>query len=728
MDGHKQWRSLNEVSVPVFGASTAALGDSVFVLGGRTAGNRDPHTVLNVRNFDMNEMNWTAVTVNANNVINRAYHASAVLGESVYVFGGAAGALLGGNETILDEVVKCTPDDLEGIKCVSSHSVNSQLKGHSASTMGTGDLVQRIVVFGGSSAEGTCDSNELFVYVGDDEEEIIDGEVLKKVPCSGPAPPPRSNHAVAVTGRRQEYLVVTGGWNGAEAYDDIWLCDVTNILSGRSLEPEEVIPAKGKKKDEAPVPELYTWHQIHLAEPMDGRFMHGCWASCRGNLSDGVRIGIFGGMTAFGPTAHQSMLEYVVEFDGTECNAALENAQDHQQDSGDDEISRYGFSTQVVNENGSPALIFVFGGKNSNCDSECCVLDPNTQIAAHLATAVPLPSNSNDAEEESNIKVIKYPNGDVYEGEIFVDIEEEIDEGKEEEKVVDETAQIRHGEGVMKYSDGAVYEGHWEYNNQHGNGKYVTFDQETIYNGTFHENEFSGNGQLSLKNGNTIYNGTFKQGQFQGTGTLLDNVNSTIYEGEFSNGMKNGIGVLRQINSDEDSDEPGPLIYTGGWIDDKPAGQGTLVLPGGHIYTGDIVKSIPEGKGVCKYADGGEYTGSWKSGKRNGTGVHIGRALDEYNGKWVGDVRSGKGVWVSKRGDSYEGIWDANFPHGQGVMTYMVKDMESNSSREKSYCGEWNHGKRHGYGEVEYLDGTVKKGSWKTNQYDEALADYDAGQ
>jgi hypothetical protein len=61
-------------------------------------------------------------------------------------------------------------------------------------------------------------------------------------------------------------------------------------------------------------------------------------------------------------------------------------------------------------------------------------------------------------------------------------------------------------------------------------------------------------------------------------------------------------------------------------------------------------------------------------------------------------------------------------------MSYKVREVEGNSAREKSYSGEWNHGKRHGLGEVEYLDGTVKRGSWKTNQADEALADYDAGQ
>jgi hypothetical protein len=730
MEGEKLWRPLNDVSIPVFGASCSSLQESVYLIGGHVAGNKTPQTVLQVRNFDMNVMNWSPVAVNANNALNRAYHASATLGDSVYVFGGAVASQVGGHEIILDEVVKCTPDNLEGIKCVPSHCPNAQLKGLSASTMGCGDLLQKIVLFGGSSAEGTCDSSDLLVYVGNDPEEIIEGEQLKRVPCPGPAPSPRSNHAVAVAGHRQEYLIVSAGWDGAQAYNDLWVCDMTNLLSGRALEPEEVNTApKGKKKDEVAIPDLYTWHQISLDEPLEARFMHGCWARCAGSLHDGLTIGVFGGMSAFGPIAHQSMLEYAVEFDGAECSAELKSASDsHSKEEDDMSSLRYGFGTETIFENGFPSLIFVFGGKNLDCDSVCCVLDGNSQIASHLATCLPL-AVEDEETAESHIKLIKYPNGDVYEGEIFIDIDEE--EGKETEEV-DETAQIRHGNGVMKYADGAVYEGSWAYNHQHGHGKYITFDQETIYDGNFHENEFSGKGQLSLKNGNIVYNGTFDQGHFQGVGTMLDNVMKTMYDGEFSEGMKNGHGVLRKVNddpvADSDSDELGPLIYDGTWKDDKPAGSGTLVLPGGHVYTGDIVNSIPEGKGVCKYADGGEYSGSWRSGKRNGTGRQIGRCLDEYTGKWVGDVRSGKGVWVSKRGDCYTGLWDANFPHGQGEMTYKVKEVQEHSSREKYYRGEWNHGKRHGFGEVECLDGSVKKGSWKTNQYDEALVDYDAGQ
>jgi hypothetical protein len=453
MEGEKHWRPLNEVSIPVFGASSTSLNDSVYLIGGQTAGNKNPQTVLQVRNFDLNTMNWNPMAINANKTLNRAYHASASLGDSVYIFGGAAASLQGGQETLLSEVVKCTPGSLEGLKCVPTHSPSAERKGHSASTMGAGDLMQKIVLFGGSSAEGTCDSSDLLVYVGDDEVNMgEDGDVLKCVPCNGPAPSPRSHHATAVAGRRLEYLIVSAGWDGANAFDDLWLCDTTNILSGRSLEPEEVIPVKGKKKDEAPIPELYTWHQIHLAEPMEGRFMHGCWATCAGTLDDGLRIGVFGGMSSFGPIGHESMLQYVVEFDGKECTAQLEFAPETDRDSSavaDD--TRYGFNTETIYENGIPALIFVFGGKHLNCFSECCVLDENADISAHLAACLPLP-NADEEEEESNIKVINYPNGDVYEGEVFVDIDEQQSE------VVASTPQIRHGQGVMKYADGAVYE------------------------------------------------------------------------------------------------------------------------------------------------------------------------------------------------------------------------------------------------------------------------------
>jgi hypothetical protein len=459
MEGEKQWRNLNDISIPTFGASSSCLNDSVYLIGGLMGGNNNPQTVLQVRNFDTYIMNWSPVAINANHILNRAYHASAALGDSVYIFGGIAASLNAGTETVLDEVVKCTPSGLEGLKCVSSNSIAVQLKGLSASTMGAGDLLKKIILFGGSSVEGTCDSNDLMVYVGDDvkeEGENEDVDALKRIPSAGPAPDARSHHAYAVAGYRQEYLIISGGWNGAESFDDLWLCDTSNLLSGRTMEHEEVIPVKGKKaKDEMDIPQLFTWHQIHLADgPMDGRFMHGCWATCKGTLDDGLTIGIYGGMSEWGPMEHHAMLQLTVEFDGKECNAQVDFAPQTGRESDEDDC-RFGFTTETIYEQGMPALIFVFGGRHIHADSQCLVLDENTDIAIHFDKCLPL-KNQVDDEEVSHIKNIKYPNGDMYEGEIFVDIEEE--EGMEEGKEIDETAQVRHGQGVMKYADGAVYE------------------------------------------------------------------------------------------------------------------------------------------------------------------------------------------------------------------------------------------------------------------------------
>ena len=303
MDGEKRWRLLNDTSIPVYGSSCSTLNNSVYLTGGMSADNKKAPTVLQVRQFDLEEMNWVPTTINANNALNRAYHASCSLGDSLFLIGGAVATMTGGKETLLPEVLICTPDSLEGLKCVITPSPIAELKGHSACTMGAGDLLQKVVIFGGSSAEGTCDSNDIIVYVGDNEEEMSDIDVLKKVSVNGPAPEPRSHHACAVAGRRQEYLVISAGWNGSEAFDDLWICDMTNVLSGRPLDPPPPpSPPKGKKKDETPIPQLYTWHQILMSEPIERRFMHGCWA-CSETLIDGIKIGIFGGMTAYGPVA-----------------------------------------------------------------------------------------------------------------------------------------------------------------------------------------------------------------------------------------------------------------------------------------------------------------------------------------------------------------------------------------------------------------------------------------
>eukprot|EP01038_Epipyxis_sp_PR26KG_P009605 gene9605-12934_t len=349
---------------------------------------------------------------------------------------------------------------------------------------------------------------------------------------------------------------------------------------------------------------------------------------------------------------------------------------------------------------------------------------------------------------------VDYPNGDVYRGEV-IDVliinrqeeDEESDFGENND--FPDSKSLPHGQGIMNYHNGDIYEGHWENGIKQGTGKFVS-STGIIYEGEFSNDDKNGNGVIrNVATNIIIYDGLFSEGSYHGYGTLTHIENGDIYEGEFINGVKHGNGsYTRAIDNAQCKG-----IWKGGQLSGVGFANGMSIhsfnVSLGHNkdynnvikpitdfsttqeiinrkelkldelfrsktitgqYTGPLLDGIPSGPdGKCKYVDGSEYVGEWKSGRRNGVGLLIFSNLDEYDGKWVGDKRCGYGRLISKVDCyNYEGNWMNNVAHGEGRL--VLKD-------ESEYCGKFVNGKREGYGKHMYDDGTIiYEGLWTNDR------------
>jgi hypothetical protein len=105
----------------------------------------------------------------------------------------------------------------------------------------------------------------------------------------------------------------------------------------------------------------------------------------------------------------------------------------------------------------------------------------------------------------------------------------------------------RDGKGVMKYPDGAVYDGEWKDGQQHGEGKY-TWSNGHIYVGEFRNGNLNGRGVYTYTDG-AVYDGEWKDGRMHGKGKHTWS-NGDMYVGEWENDRRNGDVTLTMANGE----------------------------------------------------------------------------------------------------------------------------------------------------------------------------------
>lgn len=144
-------------------------------------------------------------------------------------------------------------------------------------------------------------------------------------------------------------------------------------------------------------------------------------------------------------------------------------------------------------------------------------------------------------------KIINYPNGDFYDG--------EVKDGKPD------------GEGVYIWKDTSSHKGYFKNGLPNGYGVHMYKD------GVLHEGYFI----------NDVPNGYGKRIWLDGS----------FYDGDWANGSFNGYGVHLYVNRDEYS-------YEGDWLDGKRHGEGELTWMTGISYKGNFIGGSLVNKYVIK--------------------------------------------------------------------------------------------------------------------------------
>eukprot|EP01032_Pedospumella_encystans_P014988 gene14988-17185_t len=146
---------------------------------------------------------------------------------------------------------------------------------------------------------------------------------------------------------------------------------------------------------------------------------------------------------------------------------------------------------------------------------------------------------------------------------------------------------LRQGFGVLKNSDGTMYEGFWEKDLKHGEGKLTQPDGREVQ-GMFVEGKlWSGIG--AYKWSGDVFSGVWEDGVLNGPGTH-----------ETKKGSK----------------------YIGQFLHSKYHGQGKLTLANGEMNEGEFCNGVLHGEGKKTIVSGGVFNGTFSEGKYHGQGVY----------------------------------------------------------------------------------------------------------
>ena len=755
------------------GATASVLNDTgMFCLVGGSDGDSDSSDsqYLKVRCLDIENAIWKPSFVDTNYIKNRSFHASTVLQDKIYLFGGCVATYEDGMSIApSEEIVKIESVRFGMAASVQLSSEFTARQGLTANTVGPEKA--RAVLFGGCSTESTNFSSDVFMFVPDAVTE--EGNEMLKLVDVDPAilPPARAYHSSAISGHMNQYLIIYGGIDQSKApLNDVWVLDLTLVL----LPPEPPAPVdpKAKKGKEEPVIPMAKWTQIVIEEPAyPPSYMHSCFVM---DNTDSLELYILGGISTPGALPFEGLRQISISKGeggvfsiGQEIRvpSRTEGAEESKGYDPTDSLTCYGSVVAPVSDTlfmtippspegeqpippSPPVFVMVFGGNKQRQlqppspdenNAYMIVFDQKNELVKRVRRAIRrnlgLPPISTNIPSEGFIKIIQFPNGDRYEGQVKRLTEPEVDEDGLEVVVEEDTntnhlRYTPHQVGTMSYSASQeMYEGAWVDGLKHGFGTYTIPPTDSTgistYKGMFDQDRKNGKGELTV-DGAFCYKGVFMDDVYDGSGELTSLVSGDVHTGSFSNNMKEGAGVL--ITGQDKSET------TGTWKEDKIVGYGyakglsircvnttvaaiieplpTVIEGGGLVqpmvtsheavgedcstikgrYTGPLESGIPFGEdGVCAYSDGSEYTGQWKSGKRNGNGTFIFPSNDLFIGKWVADKRCGHGTLTSALLSDYEGIWEDDKPHGAGTMT---------NKDGTVYTGDFNAGRKQGVGKL----------------------------
>ncbi|ESL05678.1 hypothetical protein TRSC58_06663 [Trypanosoma rangeli SC58] len=259
----------------------------------------------------------------------------------------------------------------------------------------------------------------------------------------------------------------------------------------------------------------------------------------------------------------------------------------------------------------------------------------------------------------------------------------------------------RHGHGVMKYSNGDIYDGDWASNLRHGHGTLTTAAGE-VYTGRWDKDERHGNGKIIYVNGGE-FKGVMVHDKRHGEGVMLF-PNGDEYYGTFTSNKIEGHGTMRYRNGD---------VYEGMWKDGMRHGEGKNTLrKKGATIEGRFVKGLIQGRGVVTYPGVSTFIGEFEQGERRyGTLFWHDSAPGSgacYQGKWLGEMMHNRGLLWYRNGDFYFGCFINNKRHGPGNIRY---------ADGGEFSGCFVNDMREGQGILQSAGGSIQAGMWHKDAF-----------
>eukprot|EP00929_Paragymnodinium_shiwhaense_P118893 TRINITY_DN90795_c0_g1_i1.p1 TRINITY_DN90795_c0_g1~~TRINITY_DN90795_c0_g1_i1.p1 ORF type:complete len:1298 (+),score=324.29 TRINITY_DN90795_c0_g1_i1:109-4002(+) len=220
------------------------------------------------------------------------------------------------------------------------------------------------------------------------------------------------------------------------------------------------------------------------------------------------------------------------------------------------------------------------------------------------------------------------------------------------------------GKGKFLWPDGSVYEGELLNGLRHGEGCHVLADGVTKYNGQWMQGKRWGHGRISYSHGGDVYyEGAWEDDMKHGQGKQVW-PNGNCYEGEWRRGAMAGYGCM--IFSDGGQLE----TYRGHWEDNQPHGVGT------HIWHSPAPRLDNFKELLPSQQMNNRYEGEWQYGVRHGTGTFYYADGARYSGEWVENVKHGEGCYTYDDGRVYRGSFAYDqMQHGQQGMGGLKHDL-----------------------------------------------------
>ena len=276
-------------------------------------------------------------------------------------------------------------------------------------------------------------------------------------------------------------------------------------------------------------------------------------------------------------------------------------------------------------------------------------------------------------ENKCKIRILKYSNGDKYEGEF--------------------KNGIREGYGIYYYSNGDKFEGEFKNEIREGFGVFY-FSDGILYEGEFKNGIIEGYGIYYYSNGD-IYKGEFKHGIREGYGIYYYSKGDK-YEGEFKGGIKEGYGIYYYSNK---------YKYKGEFKYDKFEGYGILYSLDGSKYEGQFKNGLKEGYGKIYYSEGDKYEGEFKDDVKEGYGIFYYSNGCKYEGEFKNEAFEGYGIYYNSNGNKFEGEFKNDLFEGYGIFYFSNGD---------EYEGELKNDLFEGYGIYNFkIFNSEFKGNWK---------------